>query len=257
MSSTTSAVPEIGSIEPNRHGYRTFTLGGFTFSRDEYFAEVKWPKGHHWLPVDAFLRALQRDIAWGFFYGIVNFDAVVGTVNHCGSVDLFAGRFNDYYRKAGRDHSERFTTPLIQRVFEAMLDDWTNATFDPFASPQETGSAFGPKNGSNKEAITRHRVTARRMVGASGDEPVRTDENGFLVNRHFRDVAQDTPEVIAEAYFENEVVAFNLFAYLSRSDVTWNPRWCPSARRASTVRRRTSTPCRSFTAMTVWNGSCN
>ena len=223
MSSTTSAVPEIGSIEPNRHGYRTFTLGGFSFSRDEYFAEVRWPKGHHWLPVDAFLRALQRDIAWGFFYGIVNFDAVVGTVNHYGSVDLFAGRFNDHYRKAGLDHSERFTTPLIQRVFEAMLEDWTNATFDPFASPQETGSAFGPKNGSNKAAITRHRVTARRMVGAPGDEPVRTDENGFPVNRHFRDVPQDKPEVLAEPGFEDEVVAFNLFAYLSRSDVTWNP----------------------------------
>ena len=74
MSSTTSAVPEIGSIEPNRHGYRTFTLGSFSFSRDEYFADVRWPKGHHWLPVDAFLRALQRDIAWGFFYGVVNFD---------------------------------------------------------------------------------------------------------------------------------------------------------------------------------------
>ena len=223
MSSTTSAVPEIGSIEPNRHGYRAFTLGGFGFSRDEYFAEVKWPKGHHWLPVDAFLRALQRDIAWGFFYGIVNFDAVIGTVNQYGSVDLFAGRFNDHYRKAGLAHSERFTTPLIQRVFEAMLDDWTNAAFDPFASPQETGSAFGPKNGSNKEAITRHRVTARRMVGAPGDEPVRTDENGFPVNRHFRDVPQDKPEVLAEPGFEDEVVAFNLFAYLSRSDVTWNP----------------------------------
>ena len=140
MSSTTTAVPEIGSIEPNPHGYRTFALGGFRFSRDEYFAEVRWPKGHHWLPVDAFLRALQRDIAWGFFYGIVNFDAVVGTVNHYGSVDLFAGRFNDHYRKAGLDHSERFTTPLIQRVFEAMLDDWTNATFDPFASPRRRGA---------------------------------------------------------------------------------------------------------------------
>ena len=174
MSQSTDTLPEIGSIEPNRHGYRTFTLGSFTFTRDEYFADVAWPKGHHMLPVDAFLRALQRDIAWGFFYGTVNFDAVVGTVNHYGSVDLFAGRFNAHFRKAGLDHSERFPTPLIQRVFEAMLDDWTNAGFDPFASPQETGLAFGPKNGSNKEAITRHRVTAKRMIGAPGDEPLRS-----------------------------------------------------------------------------------
>ena len=216
-------IGETGSIDPNAHGYRVFTLGGFRFERDLYFAGVRWPKGEHLLPVDAFLRALQRDIAWGFFYGIVNFDAVVGTVNHYGSVDLFAGRFNEHFRKARLDHVERFPTPEIQRVFEAMLEDWTNRTFDPFASPEETGSAFGPKNGSNKEAITRHRVTAKRMIGAPGDEPLRTDESGFPVNRHFLDVPQDAPEILAEPGFEDEMVAFNLFAYLSRSDVTWNP----------------------------------
>ena len=34
---------------------------------------------------------------------------------------------------------------------------------------------------------------------------------------------QDEPDITAEPGFEDEVVAFNLFAYLSRSDVTWNP----------------------------------
>jgi hypothetical protein len=217
------AAPELGSIEPNRYGYRSFTLGRFDFNRDEYFAYVVWPSGSHMLSVDAFLRALQRDIAWGFFYGTVNFDAVIGTINHYGSVDLFAGRFNEHYRKAKLDYFENFKTPVIQRAFEAMLEDWTNAGFDPFASPAETGSAFGPKNGGNKEAITRHRVTAKRMVGAPGDEPLRSDENGFPVNRHFLDVPQDEPEILAEPGFEDELVAFNLFKYLSRSDVTWNP----------------------------------
>jgi len=211
------------AVEPNQHGYRTFSLGKFTFSRDEYFAHVSWPSGSHMLSVDAFLRALQRDIAWGFFYGIVNFDAVIGTVNHYGTVDLFAGRFNEHYRKAKLDYVENFKTPVIRRVFEAMLDDWTNAAFDPFASPEETGTPFGPKNGSNKAAITRHRVTAKRMVGAPGDEPLRTDDNGFPINRQFPDVPQDEPVIHAEPGFEDEVVAFNLFAYLSRSDVTWNP----------------------------------
>ena len=37
---------------------------------------------------------------------------------------------------------------------------------------------------------------------------------------------QDKPEVYPEPGFENEVSAFNLFAYLSRSDVTWNPSVC-------------------------------
>ena len=220
---TTDTLPELGSIEPNQHGYRDFVLGKFSFSRDEYFVHVRWPNGTHMLPVDAFLRAIQRDVAWGFFYGIVNFDTVMGTVNHYGTVDLFAGRFNAHYRQAGLDYSENFKSDAISRLFEAILADWTNATFDPFASPAETGSAFGPKNGSNKRAITRHRVTAKRMIGAPGDEPIRTDENGFPINRQFTDVPQDAPEVHAEPGFEHEVVSVNLFAYLSRSDVTWNP----------------------------------
>ena len=61
------------------------------------------------------------------------------------------------------------------------------------------------------------------MIGAPGDEPIRTDENGFPINRQFTDVPQDAPEVHAEPGFEHEVVSVNLFAYLSRSDVTWNP----------------------------------
>ncbi|HWN13579.1 MAG TPA: hydroxyquinol 1,2-dioxygenase, partial [Candidatus Dormibacteraeota bacterium] len=101
MTTTTDTVPELGSIEPNRHGYKDFALGKFSFSRDEYFAHVRWPNGTHMLAADAFLRAIQRDVAWGFFYGIVNFDTVIGTVNHYGTVDLFAGRFNSQYREAG------------------------------------------------------------------------------------------------------------------------------------------------------------
>ena len=216
--------PEVrASEEPNAHGYRSFRLGEFEFSRDEYFVYVNWPTGSHVMSADAFLRALQRDVAWNFFYGIVNFDGVVGTMNHYGTVDLFAGRYNDAYRKAELDHVENFETPLIRGTFEAMLADWTNAGFDPFAAPEETGTAFGVKNGDNLQAIGRHRVTARRMVSCEADEPVRSDEMGFPVNRMFADVPQDQPEVHAEPGCESEVSAFNLFAYLSRSDVTWNP----------------------------------
>ena len=62
------------------------------------------------ISVDDFLRALQRDVAWDFFYGTVNFDGVFGTVNHYGTVDMFAGRYNDAYRKAELDHVENFET---------------------------------------------------------------------------------------------------------------------------------------------------
>src|SRR5215510_10249760 len=158
-------MPKVQATEPNPQGYRTFSLGEFTFSRDEYFVHIKWPTGRHVMSADAFLRALQRDVAWGFFYGIVNFDGVVGTVNHYGTVDLFAGRYNDAWRKAELDHLQNFPTPLIRATFAAMLDDWTNQGFDPFASPDETGSAFGPKRGGNPAATRRRRVTAARMVG--------------------------------------------------------------------------------------------
>jgi hypothetical protein len=214
---------DIQASEPNGLGYRGFQLGEFSFSRDEYFVYVTWPTGRHVMSADAFLRALQRDVAWDFFYGIVNFDGVLGTMNHYGTVDLFAGRYNDAYRKAELDHVERFQTPLIRETFKAMLADWTNEGFDPFASPEETGSAFGPKQGDNLEAITRRRVTAARMVGVPGDEGLRADENGHPINRQFADVPQDEPEIHAEPGFEGQLASFNLFAYLSRSPVTWNP----------------------------------
>ena len=60
------------------------------------------------------------------------------------------------------------------------------------------------------------------MVGVPGDEQIRTDAT-HPINRMFADVTQDEPEVHAEPGFEDEVAAFNLFAYLSRRDVTWNP----------------------------------
>jgi hypothetical protein len=208
---------------PNSFGYNDYALGNFKFNRDEYFAHVSWPTGSHAISIDDFLRALQRDCAWDFFYGTVNFDHVVGTINHYGTVDLFAGRFNEAYRKAELDYSENFETPNIRSTFHSMLDNWTNSTFDPFASPAETQAPWGIKSGSNTEAVTRRRVAAARMVGVKGDEQIRTDATGHPINRMFADVPQDEPQVFAEPGFEGEIAAFNLFAYLSRSNVTWNP----------------------------------
>ncbi|HTF07080.1 MAG TPA: hypothetical protein VK659_02790 [Asanoa sp.] len=214
---------EVVSSPPNAQGYRGFGLGEFTFRRDEYFVYIGWPTGSHVMSADAFLRAIQRDVAWDFFYGTVNFDGVFGTVNHYGTVDIFAGRYNDSYRKAELDYAENVETPDIRETFKAVLDDWTNEGFDPFAAPHETGSAFGIKHGSNTGAVTRARVAAERMVGVPGDEVPRGDDNGHPVNRMFRDVPIEAPVVEAEPGFEGEVAAFNLFEYLARSQVTWNP----------------------------------
>ncbi|MEW1648737.1 hypothetical protein [Streptomyces sp. NPDC091219] len=213
----------VRSADVSADGYHDFKLGEFSFRRDEFFVYISWPTGSHVMSADAFLRALQRDVAWDFFYGIVNFDGVFGTVNHYGSVDIFAGRYNDSYRKAELDYSETVETPTIRETFKAILSDWTNESFDPFASPHETGSAFGVKNGGNDAAVTRQRVAANRMVGLPGDQQPRTDESGYTVNRMFADVDQAEPVIEVEPGFEDEVAAFSLFAYLSRSDVTWNP----------------------------------
>jgi len=205
-------------------GYRTFHLGSFEFQRDAYFVTIRWPaKGQarsHEMPADAFLRALMRDVAWGFFYGWVNFDDVIGTRNHYGKVDLYAGAYNDTLKKAGVDYTEQFDTPVIMATFKAILNDWVNEGFDPFAAPEETGSAFGFKHGDNVAAIERFRIATKRMPGLPGDSPLRDD---MAVNRQFQDVPQDEPQIRAEPGFEKELHAINLFKYLSRSDVTWNP----------------------------------
>jgi hypothetical protein len=218
MSTVTTAQESAASLD-----YQTFEIGHFRFTRDEYFAHIIFPKGTHIMPVDAFLRCILRDVAWGFFYGTLHFDHVVGTINRYGTVDLFAGLMNGSYVSANRHYVETFDSKDLQRVLTAMAEDWTNQDFDPFAAPTETGSAFGPKHGSNLAALSRQRVIARRMVGLPGDVGYRTDENGFPLNRQFRDVPTDQPEVHVEPGFEGEVHAFNLYNYVARSDVTWNP----------------------------------
>ena len=212
----------------NEAGYRVFRLGGFRFERDEYFVHIAWRSGgtkvSHVMPADAFLRALMRDVAWDFFYGWVNFDEVFGTRNLYGKVELYAGRFRATYREQGLDHSETFNTVTALSVFRAILDDWTNTGFDPFAAPAETAPTWaGKKHGDNRPAIGRRRVACKRMIGLGGDAPLRSDASGHRVNRAFLDVPLDEPEIDAEPGFEHEVHAVNLFAYLARSDVTWNP----------------------------------
>jgi hypothetical protein len=203
-------------------GYKTFSIGKFSFERDEYFAHIYYPGNQHIIPIDNFLRSLMRDVGWGFFYGTVNFDNVFGTVNHYGTVEMFVGLFNDAYRKTNRHYVETFQSADLRKVFEAMLDDWTNEGFDPYAAPAETGQPFGAKHGSNTKALKRIRQVAKRMVGLPGDLPYRTDAD-YPVNRQFTDVPQDKPEIHAEPGFEGQVHAFNAFGYIVRSDVTWNP----------------------------------
>ena len=40
----TVIIESVQASEPDTYGYRQFTLGGFMFRRDEYFAHVTWAK---------------------------------------------------------------------------------------------------------------------------------------------------------------------------------------------------------------------
>src|SRR5690606_31205616 len=152
-----------------------------------------------------FLKALMRDVAWGFFYGWVNFDRMFGTRNRYGRVEVFAGRYEASYHDAGLSHVESFESPALLGIFKEMLADWTNEGFDPFAAAAEAqASAYGPKRGSNLAAIERRRIPTTRMPGIPGGSPLRSDANGFPVNRGFADVAQHEPEVTPEPGFEGQ-----------------------------------------------------
>ncbi|HEU4618932.1 MAG TPA: hydroxyquinol 1,2-dioxygenase [Gammaproteobacteria bacterium] len=218
--------PRAGTLRRGA-GYRTFELGEFTFSRDECSACISWTaqgrRLSHTMPADAFLRALMRDVAWGFFYGSVYFDDVFGTRNRYGRVEFQAGLHDPAYRERGLHRTSVIDTDLAMETCMAILRDWTNAGFDPFAAPRETSAAWmGRKAGQNDRAVGRRRAVCRRIPGLAGDVTLRKDPD-YPVNAAFHDVPQDEPEIRAEPGFEHEVHAFNLFAYLSRSDVTWNP----------------------------------
>jgi hypothetical protein len=228
MNAPTDLQKVISSQPHSVLGYRDFDLGSFQFRRDEYFAHIRWTTRDgrpmsHTIDIGNFLRAMMRDVAWGFFYGWVNFDEVFGTCNHYSSVDLFAGTYNRTMKDAQVDCMENFPTEQIRSTFVELLDDWTNACFDPFAAPQETGTPYGRKNGNNLEATHRARELAKRCVGLRDDLALRSDASGAPVNRAFADVTQEQPELHPEPGFEDQVHAFNLFAFLSRSQVTWNP----------------------------------
>ncbi len=122
----------------------------------------------------------------------------------------------------------------------------------------ETGQPWGSKNGDNDAAVKRKRVTAKRMVGLPGDTPLRSDASGYPVNRMFADVPQDKPEVHAEPGFEHEVQRVQpvrLPVALGR-DVE-SVGLLGGKREPVLPDLARSSSCRSTTATTAANGSCN
>src|SRR5580698_6876396 len=115
MSTATPSMAE-DTTRGKELGYQSFQAGKFHFERDEYFAHIGFPGGRHIIGVDAFLRSLMRDVGWGFFYGTVNFDHLLGTINHYGTVDLFLGTLNEAYRASNRDYMETFDSKELKKI---------------------------------------------------------------------------------------------------------------------------------------------
>src|SRR5438270_928873 len=196
------------ATEPsNRNGYRSFQLGKFELARDEYFVTVHWPaKGarrSHQMPADAFLCACMRDVAWNFFYGWVNFDHVIGTRNHYGKVDFYAGTFNGTLKEAGVDYLEQFDADHIMATFKAILRDWVNEGFDPFAAPVETGSAFGRKQGDNNTGAPRARVTIK--AGDVAAMPADIRHQGYSTKRSMLYVWENVTPGLPQRYETGEL----------------------------------------------------
>ena len=204
-------------------GYTSYKLGSFEFARDEYFAHVSWPKGSHIIEIDRFLRAMVRDIGWGFFYGWIFFDDIFGTTNHYGTVDLFAGSYDEGYKAKGLDHLETFSAETVKEAFETISRNWINEGYDPLSAPLETGSPLGPKTVERTDELVRGFAAASRMLGLEGEPPVRSDATGHPINRAFADLEFDKPEIECEPGFEGQLHAINLFDHIARADVTWNP----------------------------------
>jgi hydroquinone 1,2-dioxygenase large subunit-like protein len=214
----TDATAVAGSNGVNDLGYRNFRLGGYEFERNAYFAIVHYPGGEYHIPVGEFLRAVQRDIGWNFFYGMVKFDEVFGTFNFYGKgVDCFLGKYNEAWQKSGKAYSEMFPNEQIITTFKAILEDWVPTEFNPWAAPRETGSPFGRKRGGPHPAIYRKRIVTSTMI-----KTPRTDET-HPVNEAFQGHTGVDGEMRIKPEYAEKFGLLNLYDYLARNDVTWNP----------------------------------
>jgi hypothetical protein len=215
---------EVIASEPDPTlGYSSYQFGGFEFKRDAYFVHITWPKGTHIIEVDRFLRAMVRDIGWGFFYGWIFFDDIFGTQNHYGTVDIYCGTYSKGHKETGVDYLETFATDDVRVAFETISRNWISEGYDPLSAPLETGSPIGAKGTETTGPLIRGFEPARRMLGLAGDVAPRSDESGHPINRAFADVPVDTPDIEAEPGFEDQLNAISLYDHIARADVTWNP----------------------------------
>ncbi len=169
---------------------------------------------------------MVRDIGWGFFYGWIFFDDIFGTTNHYGTVDLFAGAYDQGCKAAGGlDHLETFPAEAVKEAFETISRNWINEGYDPLSAPLETGprrSAPRPSSAPTSWCAASRppdaHARARRRPPGGAPTPPATRSTAPSPTWSF-----DTPEIACEPGFEGQLHAINLFDHIARADVTWNP----------------------------------
>ena len=127
-------------------GYRKFRSAASASTATRTSSTSRWPKGSHTIEIDRFLRAMVRDIGWGFFYGWIFFDDIFGTQNHYGTVDIFAGT----YSKGHQDQGPRLPRDVhrrdgARRVRDDLASTGSTRATTRCSAPLETGSPLGPK----------------------------------------------------------------------------------------------------------------
>ena len=165
------------------------------------------------MDIGNFLRALMRDVAWGFFYGWVNFDDVIGTVNHYKSVDLYAGSLQRHdegrRRRPARELPDRADPRHLRadarRLDQRELRPVRRAAGNRLAlRPQERQQHRQDHPGARAgQALRRPEGRPRRCAATSAAR--RSTAPSPTCRR-------TQPELHPEPGFENEVHAFNLFA---------------------------------------------
>ena len=193
----------------------------------------------------------MRDVAWGFFYGTVNFDTVFGTINYYGEVEMFAGEDQrGLHLRRPRLHR---ALPVRRADGRVQGDD---LRLDQRGLRPVRRAAWKPACPGARRTVTtktadhppaRHRQAhgrpARRHAAAHR-------RDGFPVNRMFQDVEQDQPEVHAEPGFET---SFRPSTCSATSRAPTSPGTHRSARwstKACSARLQKSSSCRSSTATT-------
>ena len=208
----------------------------------------------HQMPADAFLRACMRDVAWNFFYGWVNFDHVIGTRNHYGKVDMYAGTLQRHAEGGGRrlhravrrrpDHGDLQGDParLGQRGLRSVRGAGRNRHgVRPQAGRQHRGDRAHPHrdqaHARPARAIRRCATTCRSTAPSPTSR--RTSRRS-----------------IAEPGFEGPAARLQPVQVSSAAPTSPGIRRSRAcARPRSSARRPRNTSCRSSTATTASNGS--